>query len=71
MDINLTYDKTESEKLSVTIVPYEGNILDFKVSINSPLGKCLYRQAMGKDLSYEVGKTHIDVKVLKIHKKTH
>ena len=64
--IRMTFDESDSEELEVTLSGGEGDGINNIVSINSPLGKALYKQKIGSRVSYIVNGLDISVDIINI-----
>lgn len=68
VEVNLIYDNGENEIIRITIVGTEGNPLEKRVSINAPLGACIYGCEVGDKRTYEVINKKIQVEIIAIYK---
>lgn len=66
LQVNMEYAPNDSEPLTFRLVGMIGNVKDEieEVSINSPLGKAVYKKKVGDNCSYEVNGMTINVNIL-------
>ncbi len=69
LEILFIYDENDQEKEKIKLtgkyIPLNDEHLEIKeISLNSPLGKAIYKKKIGETVSYTVGKLEIKVKIL-------
>lgn len=70
LEILFIYDENDQEiekvKLTGKYIPLNDEHLEIKeISLNSPLGKAIYKKKIGETISYLVGKLELKVKIIK------
>lgn len=64
LNIRMIFDKDDSEYLTITLIGGDGKSTAGLISINSPLGKAVYKQKIGALVSYEVNSNPIVVEII-------
>ena len=62
--INMIFSEDDTEDMQIMLVGTDGKINENKVSINSPLGKAIYKQKIGSLNSYNVNNNKIFIEIL-------
>ena len=63
VSIDMFFDN-EPERLIITLIGGDGVFEENKISVNSPLGKAIYKSQVGDTVSYKVNKNSIKVNIV-------
>lgn len=63
VSIDMFFDN-EPERMTITLVGSDGVFEENKISVNSPLGKAIYKAKVGDTVSYKVNKNSIMVDIV-------